>query len=148
MTRLLITLCFISAIYEELKLMRQVAMATRRILIVDDDADIREATQLCLEIMGEWEVLKASNGQDGIAIAQLEKPDAILLDMMLPGMDGITILKKLRENLETRGIPIVILTAKAQASERKTFNRLEVAAVITKPYDPLTISDQITAALI
>jgi len=128
--------------------MRQVAMATRRILIVDDDADIREATQLCLEIMGEWEVLKASNGQDGIAIAQLEKPDAILLDMMLPGMDGITILKKLRENLETRGIPIVILTAKAQASERKTFNRLEVAAVITKPYDPLTISDQITAALI
>lgn len=128
--------------------MEQIAMATRRILIVDDDDDIREATQLCLEIMGEWEVLKASNGLEGIAIARSEKPDAILLDMMLPGMDGITILRKLRENLETSGIPIVILTAKAQASERKTFDKLEVAAVITKPYDPLTISDQITAALI
>ncbi len=123
-------------------------MATKRILIVDDDADIREATQLCLEIMGEWEVLKAGNGVDGIAIAQIEQPDTILLDMMLPGMDGITILTKLRENPETRNIPIIILTAKAQASEKKTFAQLNVAAVITKPYDPLTISDQIAAALL
>ncbi|MGC1305728.1 MAG: response regulator [Phormidesmis sp.] len=122
-------------------------MSARRILIVDDDADIREATQLCLEITGHWEVLKASNGPDGIAIAQSEKPDAILLDMMLPGMDGMTILKKLRENPETQQIPIVILTAKAQSSEQKTFRLLKVASVITKPYDPLTISDQIAAAL-
>ncbi|MEL7351683.1 MAG: response regulator [Cyanobacteria bacterium P01_A01_bin.116] len=122
-------------------------MVAKRILIVDDDADIREATQLCLEIMGEWEVLKASNGPDGIAIARSEQPDAILLDMMLPGMDGLTILQRLREYVETQKIPIIILTAKAQSSEKKTFQDLKVASVITKPYDPLTISDQITSAL-
>lgn len=122
-------------------------MAVKRILIVDDDADIREATQLCLEITGQWEVLKAGNGPEGLAIAQVEKPTAILLDMMLPGMDGITILKKLRENPDTQEIPIVILTAKAQSSEKKVFDQLKVAAVITKPYDPMTISDQIASAL-
>ena len=123
-------------------------MATKRILIVDDDADIREATQLCLEITGQWEVLMAGNGPDGLAIAQLEKPTAILLDMMLPGMDGITILKKLRENPDTQEIPIIILTAKAQSSEKKVFDQLKVAAVITKPYDPMTISDEIASALV
>lgn len=122
-------------------------MATKRILIVDDDADIREATQLCLEITGEWEVLKASNGPDGIVMARSEKPDAILLDMMLPGMDGLTILQKLREHSETRQIPIIILTAKAQSNEQRTFRDLKVASVITKPYDPLTISDQIKSTL-
>ena len=123
-------------------------MAAKRILIVDDDDDIREATQLCLEITGHWEVLMASNGLEGIAIAQSERPDAILLDMMLPGMDGLTILQKLKENPDTEKIPIVILTAKAQASEQNDFRRLKVASVITKPYDPLTISEQISSALV
>lgn len=123
-------------------------MSSKRILIVDDDDDVREATQMCLEITGHWEVLKASNGPDGIAIAQSEKPDAILLDMMLPGMDGITILQKLRSNPDTEKIPIVILTAKAQASEQKEFRQLKVASIITKPYDPLTISQQISSALV
>ena len=122
-------------------------MTARRILIVDDDADIREATQLCLEITGEWEVLKAGDGPAGIAIAETAKPDAILLDMMLPGMDGLTILRKLRENPETNRIPIIILTAKAQSHEQQYFGQLKVASIITKPYDPLTISDQIAAAL-
>lgn len=123
-------------------------MSAKRILIVDDDDDIREATQLCLEITGDWEVLKASNGLDGIAIAQSETPDAILLDMMLPGMDGLTILQRLRADPKTEKIPIVILTAKAQASEQKDFERLKVASIITKPYDPLTISAQISSALL
>lgn len=123
-------------------------MATRRILIVDDDADIREATQLCLEITGEWEVLMAGSGPEGIAIARSEHPDAILLDMMLPGMDGLTILQRLRENPKTQQIPIIILTAKAQPHEKQHFRQLKVASVITKPYDPLTISDQIAAALV
>lgn len=122
-------------------------MTTKRILIIDDEADIREATQLCLEITGQWEVLKASNGQEGIAIAESEKPDAILLDMMMPGMDGLTILQRLQDNAETQEIPIIILTAKAQSREQRHFGQLKVASVITKPYDPLTISDQIFAAL-
>lgn len=122
-------------------------MPTKRILIVDDDADIREATQLCLEITGEWEVLMAGSGPEGIAIAQAQQPDAILLDMMLPGMDGPTILQALRENPQTQKIPVIILTAKAQSHEQKYFSQLKVASVLTKPYDPLTISDQILSAL-
>lgn len=122
-------------------------MKTKHILIIDDDDDIREATQLCLEITGHWDVLKASNGQEGIAIAQSEKPDVILLDMMMPGMDGLTILKRLQDNPKTQQIPIIILTAKAQSHEQEFFRQLQVLSVITKPYDPLTISDQIFAAL-
>ena len=122
-------------------------MATKRILIIDDDADIREATQLCLEITGHWDVLKASNGQEGIAIAQSEKPDVILLDIMMPGMDGLAILQKLQANPKTQQIPIIILTAKAQSHEQEYFGQLKVLSVIAKPYDPMTISDQIFSVL-
>ncbi|MEO1095015.1 MAG: response regulator [Cyanobacteria bacterium J06638_28] len=122
-------------------------MASKRILIIDDEADIREATQLCLEITGQWEVFKASSGGEGIAIAEAEAPDAILLDIMMPVMDGLTILQKLQDNIKTRQIPVIILTAKAQSSEQRQFSQLNVLSVITKPYDPLTLSDQIFAAL-
>ncbi|MEL6381478.1 MAG: response regulator [Cyanobacteria bacterium J06626_18] len=122
-------------------------MVSKRILIIDDEADIREATQLCLEITGQWEVLKASSGREGIAIAETETPDAILLDIMMPGMDGLTILQKLQENNRTRQIPVIILTAKAQSSEQRQFSQLNVLSVITKPYDPLTLSDEIFAVL-
>ena len=122
-------------------------MATKRILIIDDDADIREATQLCLEITGHWDVLTASNGQEGVAIAESESPDVILLDIMMPGMDGITILQKLQGSSKTQHIPIIILTAKAQSRDRHYFDQLNVSSVITKPYDPLTISDQIFSVL-
>lgn len=122
-------------------------METKHILIIDDDADIREATQLCLEITGHWDVLKASNGQEGIAIAQSENPDVILLDMMMPGMDGLATLQRLQDNPTTQQIPIIILTAKAQSHEQEFLRQLKVLSVITKPYDPMTISDQIFLAL-
>mgnify|MGYP001791053364 FL=1 len=122
-------------------------METKHILIIDDDADIREATQLCLELTGHWDVWKASNGPEGIAIAQSKAPDVILLDMMMPGMDGLAILQRLQDNPKTQQIPIIILTAKAQSHEQEYFGQLKVLSVITKPYDPMTISDQIFSAL-
>ncbi len=122
-------------------------MASKQILIIDDEADIREATQICLEITGQWEVLKASNGPEGIAIAKTATPDAILLDIMMPEMDGLAILQKLQEHAETRKIPVIILTAKAQSSEQRQFSQLNVSSVIAKPYDPMTLSDQISTAL-
>lgn len=122
-------------------------MVTKRILIIDDDADIREATQLCLEITGHWDVLKASSGQEGITMAQLENPDVILLDIMMPGMDGFATLERLKENDDTQQIPIIILTAKSQSQEQPSLGQLKVLSVISKPYDPLTISDQILSAL-
>ena len=122
-------------------------MPPKSILIIDDDDDIREATQICLEITGHWKVLKAENGVKGISLAKSEKPDAILLDIMMPGMDGLTILKRLRCSSDTDKIPIIILTAKVQSSDRRQFDQLNVSSIITKPYDPLTISDQIASIL-
>jgi len=127
--------------------MGKIEMDTKSILIIDDDDDIREATQICLEVMGRWEVLKASNGVDGLNIAESENLDVILLDIMMPGMDGITILQRLQSNPKTQKIPIIILTAKAQSKDKKYFDKLNVISVITKPYDPMTISDQIFSAL-
>ncbi|WAL59773.1 response regulator [Thermocoleostomius sinensis] len=123
-------------------------MTIKRILIIDDDADIREATQICLEITGEWDVLTASSGSEGLIKAAAEKPDAILLDIMMPGMDGLTTFQNLQDNPETQNIPIILLTAKAQSAEQRQFTRLKVAAVITKPYDPFSLSDQVAEALV
>jgi CheY-like chemotaxis protein len=122
-------------------------MTNRRILIIDDEADIREATQMCLEIIGEWDVIVASSGYEGLLKAAAEKPDAILLDVMMPGMDGLTTMKKLRENAATAKIPIILFTAKAQSVEQRQFSQLDIAALITKPYDPYSLSDQIVQAL-
>jgi CheY-like chemotaxis protein len=124
-----------------------IAMTTKRILIVDDEADIREATQVCLEVSGEWEVLTASSGREGLLKAAAEQPDAILLDVMMPDMDGLTTLQKLQANPATQNIPVILLTAKAQPAEQRRFTQLEVAAVITKPYDPFTLADRVTEAL-
>lgn len=120
---------------------------TKRILIIDDEDDIREATQICLEIMGEWEVLTASSGKEGLVKAAAEQPDIILLDVMMPGMDGLTTLEQLQSQSATHNIPVILLTAKAQPAEQRRFGQLAVAAVITKPYDPFTLSEQVSKAL-
>ncbi len=120
----------------------------KRILIIDDEEDIRETTQICLEIAEEWEVLTASSGREGLVKAEQQHPDVILLDVMMPDMDGLTTLKNLQKKTQTQNIPVILLTAKAQAFEQRQFTQLKIAAVITKPYDPFTLSEQILAALI
>ncbi|RUR78689.1 response regulator [Chlorogloeopsis fritschii PCC 9212] len=121
---------------------------TKRILIIDDEQDIRETTQMCLEIAGEWEVLTAVSGKEGLVKAAAEQPDVILLDVMMPDMDGLTTLQNLQKNPQTKNIPVILLTAKAQAAEQRQFTQLKIAAVITKPYDPFTLSDQVLQALV
>jgi CheY-like chemotaxis protein len=120
---------------------------TKRILIIDDERDIREATQICLEVSGDWEVLTAASGREGLIKAAAEHPDAILLDVMMPDMDGLTTLANLQANPATENIPVIFLTAKAQAAEQRQFTQLGVAAVITKPYDPFTLSNQVVQVI-
>ena len=120
---------------------------TKRILIVDDDDDIREATQICLEVVGDWDVLTASSGLEGLNSAIAQQPDLILLDVMMPDMDGLETFVKLQENSTTRSIPVILLTAKAQPGELRQFTRLQVSDVITKPYDPFELSDRIAEVL-
>ncbi|MBI3925185.1 MAG: response regulator [Armatimonadetes bacterium] len=119
----------------------------RRVLVVDDEDDIREIAQTSLEMVGGWEVLVASSGQEGISRAESEQPDVILLDVMMPDMDGPTTFQRLRANQKTRQIPVILLTAKVQSGDRKHFEDLGVSAVIAKPFDPMTLPDQVSNAL-
>jgi CheY-like chemotaxis protein len=120
---------------------------SRRILIIDDEEDIRDVAALSLETVAGWEVMVASSGAQGLARAIEHPPDAILLDVMMPGMDGPTTLRELRKNPVTAKIPVLLLTAKVQASDQRRFADLGVEAVLSKPFDPMTLSKQISAVL-
>lgn len=119
----------------------------RKILIIDDEDDIREVAQLSLESVAGWEVIAASSGAQGLARAAEFMPDAILLDVMMPGMDGPTTFRELRKNPATSHIPVLLLTAKVQNSDQRRFADLGVEAVLFKPFDPLTLSAQISVVL-
>jgi CheY-like chemotaxis protein len=116
-------------------------------LIIDDDDDIREVAALSLETVAGWEVIMASSGAQGVARAAEQRPDAILLDVMMPGMDGPTTFRELRKNPATASIPVLLLTAKVQGTDQRRFADLGVEAVLVKPFDPLTLSAQISKAL-
>jgi CheY-like chemotaxis protein len=118
-----------------------------RILIIDDEDDIREVAAMSLETIAGWEVMVANSGAQGLTRAATYKPDAILLDVMMPGMDGPTTFRELRKNPATAKIPVLFLTAKVQATDRRRFADLGIHAVLVKPFDPLTLSTQIASAL-
>jgi len=122
-------------------------MNPKHILLVDDEDDIREVAALSLEAVGGWRVSSASGGGRGVAIARAEHPDAILLDVMMPGLDGPATFACLQEDPLTRDIPVILLTAKAQNADRRRFAALGVAGTLTKPFDPMTLTDQIAVIL-
>ena len=121
-------------------------MTTKRILVIDDEDDIREVVQLSLEI-GGWEVLTACSGSEGFAKAEAEQPDAILLDVMMPDLDGVSTFRQLQANTLTLCIPVILLTAKVQAADQRRFAELAVAGTISKPFNPLHLTSQIAQAL-
>jgi len=120
---------------------------SRVVLIVDDDEHIREIAQLTLEAIAGWTVVTAASGQEGIATALAEQPDAILLDVMMPEMDGPTTVGKLKAGESTRDIPVVLLTAKVQAEDKRNFMDLGIEGIISKPFDPMTLADEISHTL-
>jgi len=119
----------------------------RRILIIDDEDDIREVAALSLEAIAGWQIFTASSGAEGIAIAAVQKPDAILMDVMMPEVDGPTTFGLMQQNPEVAGIPVILLTAKVQGVDQRRFANLGVSAVLFKPFDPLTLSQQVCDAL-
>jgi CheY-like chemotaxis protein len=118
-----------------------------KVLIVDDEDDIREVAALSLESVAGWQVFTASSGAQGLARAIELQPDAVVLDVMMPGMDGPTTFRELRKNPATAHIPVLLLTAKVQSSDQRRFADLGVEAVLFKPFDPLTLSKQIADVL-
>ncbi|HEY9657199.1 MAG TPA: response regulator [Allocoleopsis sp.] len=120
---------------------------TKRILLVDDEEALRELVSICLEDLGGWEVVVADSGQAALLKAESHSPDAILLDISMPEMDGFQCYEKLKENPQTRSIPIVLLTAKVLPDDRARFAQMEVMGVIPKPFDPKCICNQIATFL-
>jgi CheY-like chemotaxis protein len=121
--------------------------ASKCLLVIDDEEDIREVTQLSLEMVGGWEVKTACCGGEGLSKAKAEQPDAILLDVMMPDMDGLTTFQKLQADPQTSHIPVFFLTAKVQPSERRQFVDLGVRGIIAKPFDPLKLAAEIADKL-
>jgi len=116
------------------------------ILVIDDEPDIRLIVRLSLQNRG-LTVIEAAGGREGVALARRERPDAILLDVMMPNVDGPTTLAELRAAPESAAIPVVFLTAKAQRSELERLRNLGVAGVLTKPFDPMTLADEVLESL-
>lgn len=122
-------------------------MARKHILLIDDEADIREVAGMSLEAIGGWRVSSATCGEEGIAKAIAEKPDAILCDVMMPDIDGPATFKRLQENPETQEIPVILLTARVHRADRLRFAQLGVAGVLPKPFDPVALSEQVDSLL-
>ncbi|WP_088892773.1 response regulator [Leptolyngbya ohadii] len=120
---------------------------TKQILVIDNEQYIQEVTQICLQTTAGWQVITASSGQEGIATAAEKRPDAILLDVMMPDMDGTMTFQKLQENPVTREIPVVLLTAKVQASDRRRYDEMGVKGAIAKPFNPLQLASQVADLL-
>ena len=122
-------------------------MSAKRILFIDDEEDIKTLAQFCLESEAGWSMLGASGGIEGIEIAETQQPDAILLDAMMPEVDGLQTIERLLHNPKTKHIPTIFITAKAQASDRRRFYGAGAKGVINKPFDSLTLASQISGFL-
>lgn len=122
-------------------------MVPKRILVIDDDDGVREIIQFSLEAAAGWDVSTADSGSEGLAKAKAEQPNAILLDVMMPDMDGAETFQQLQTNPAIQHIPTIFLTAKAKLSDLQQFIDLGVAGVITKPIKAQDLVEQIRSIL-
>jgi CheY-like chemotaxis protein len=120
----------------------------KTILIIDDEEDVRAITQLGLEMSGDWTVLTASSGTKGIKIALQSPPDVILLDLMMPDLDGCTTLQQLKTYPQLQPIPVILMTAKEQEFLPESAQKLDFAGVITKPFRPLQLTKIIAKIIV
>lgn len=118
---------------------------SKKILVIDDEADIREIAQLSLQVMMGWHVTTAASGAVGLEKAIAQLPDLILLDVMMPDMDGPTTRRALLNHPLTCSIPVIFLTAKVH--NYHDYADLNLAAVLCKPFDPTLLGGQIIKAL-
>jgi two-component system, OmpR family, alkaline phosphatase synthesis response regulator PhoP len=117
------------------------------ILIIDDEYDIRAVAELALKAVGGWQVCTAESGRAGLQMAEQFQPDAILLDVMMPEMNGIETFQALQAKANTQNIPVILLTAKTQASDRRRFADLGVAGIIPKPFKAMNLPAQVAEIL-
>jgi two-component system cell cycle response regulator len=117
----------------------------KTLLYVDDDPDIREIVQMSLTLDGQLNVLTSDGGERALLKMRVEHPDLVVLDVMMPGMDGPTLLKRMRADPHLAQIPVIFMTAKASAEEAERFRELSAIGVIAKPFDPMALGGQVRA---
>lgn len=122
-------------------------MKINRLLLAEDDTDIQKVIRMSLRVRGVADVLVTENGEECLAVASKSKPDVILLDVMMPKLDGYETCRRLKANPETSSIPVIFLTAKAQHYEVKQGIDAGGLGYLIKPFDPMTLHDQILSML-
>lgn len=118
-------------------------MEIQKILLVEDDEDIQRVAVMALRFKGGWEVLVASNGEEGLERAASDQPDVILLDAMMPKMDGLEMCRRLKADTDLAGIPVIFLTARSQQAEIDEGLEAGAVSYLMKPFDPMTLADEI-----
>jgi two-component system phosphate regulon response regulator PhoB len=120
----------------------------KKILIVDDQLEVRELVQVTLEI-GDYQILAAENGQQALEMAQVERPDIILLDIMMPGsdVDGLEVCRRLKNDPEMAGTTIVMLSAKGQESDIEAGREAGADDYFTKPFSPIALIEKVEEAM-
>lgn len=118
-------------------------MTLKRILYAEDEPDIQAVAKLALELVGGFEVLICASGTEALQKVKDYAPQVILLDVMMPGMDGPTTLRHLRADPATAGIPVIFLTAKVQPAEVAQYQSMGALDVIAKPFDPMALAAQV-----
>ncbi|HEY9678049.1 MAG TPA: response regulator [Drouetiella sp.] len=127
--------------------MSNAATKIQSVLLVDDDDNIRLIAQMSLEGLTDWEISEARNGKEALAILATKRPDLLLFDVMMPDMTGIDLLSKTKELLGEQLPPVIFMTAKVQVSEIEKYIAIGAAGVIMKPFDPMTLPEQIQTVL-
>ena len=122
-------------------------MTTKRILVIDDEATVREVVAVSLQKLGGWEVIMAASGKAALQQIYPTPPDAIVLDVIMPEMDGITFLKYLRADPATQAIPVVLLTANSYLFDTQLFSQMGVVLSVDKPFNPQNLIQQIVDVL-
>ncbi len=112
----------------------------KKIMMVEDDLDIQAVARLALEMIGGFTVEVCSRGQEALEKVPLFRPDIILLDVMMPGMDGPSTLRALRQDAYMSSIPVAFMTARVQQHEVEEYKALGAVEVIRKPFDPMTLA--------
>jgi len=121
--------------------------STKTVLIIDDEFDIREIAKISLQITKRWTVLTAASGPEGLDVSIHQKPDAILLDVIMPDYDGLATLAILKDHPQARSIPVILLTATRKMAMDPEYFRLGIQGILIKPFDPGILGEQIEEIL-
>jgi len=117
------------------------------VMLIDDEADIRLIGEMSLRRVGGWDVVAVSSGSEALALAAAQPPDLILLDVMMPGLDGPATLARMRQEPALAAVPVIFMTAKVQKRELGRYMELGADGVITKPFDPMRLPQEILRIL-